>query len=220
VIVRPTGRVRVVAVRVVVGVRVAVTVLGAVAVPAAAGVRGQPAARVVRVLVADVPGMACARAAGGPTVATVLTMAVALMLAVALMVVGVPLGAGVLTGAAVRMVVVALPEGVLMGADVRVVAAVLKGAGGPVLAGGLMGPGVLAVGAGRKVAVRWRRRSAGPGSPAPTAAAIPISPAAAVGAADSATILQNAGGAAARQEKWVSGRGSGVPSSVMSTFSL
>jgi hypothetical protein len=197
VIVRPTGRVRVVAVRVVVGVRVAVTVLGAVAVPAAAGVRGQPAARVVRVLVADVPGMACARAAGGPTVATVLTMAVALMLAVALMVVGVPLGAGVLTGAAV-----------------------LKGAGGPVLAGGLMGPGVLAVGAGRKVAVRWRRRSAGPGSPAPTAAAIPISPAAAVGAADSATILQNAGGAAARQEKWVSGRGSGVPSSVMSTFSL
>jgi hypothetical protein len=163
VIVRPTGRVRVVAVRVVVGVRVAVTVLGAVAVPAPAGV---------------------------------------------------------LTGAAVRMVVVALPEGVLMGADVRVVAAVLKGAGGPVLAGGLMGPGVLAVGAGRKVAVRWRRRSAGPGSPAPTAAAIPISPAAAVGAADSATILQNAGGAAARQEKWVSGRGSGVPSSVMSTFSL
>ena len=73
-----------------------------------------------------------------------------------------------------------------MGAGVLV--GVLMVVGVRVVAGGLMGAGVLAVGAGRKVAARWPRRSAGPGSPGPTAAAIRISPAAAGGAADSGTI--------------------------------
>jgi hypothetical protein len=44
------------------------------------------------------------------------------------------------------------------------------------VAGVLMVVAVLAVGVGRMVAARWQRHSAAPGSPAPTATAIPGSP--------------------------------------------